>query len=245
MKKRYSVRAVVQAVLAMVAAIAFGQVATAQVNSPEVQRALEVAAAQLKGRDDGVLKVTETTIGDRSLVIRYQPSAGVKREKAASRMKDTAKAWASRMCTTDGLPDFLRRTGTKLTVEFEREPNAYVVEAEVTAAFCDGTTDIRMIDGKPLYPKPSLNAAMQVIRNHLEQTLYDYDSAKMRCSDMTPAVWVKFILQARKYGYLIECDINAKNQFGGYVGFQSHRYLFNGETFEELVGEPAFGFVDQ
>lgn len=32
-----------------------------------------------------------------------------------------------------------------------------------------------------------------------------------------------------KFGWVVYCEINAKNRFGGYAGAKSYVYLFNGE----------------
>lgn len=190
-------------------------------NPPEVQTALEAAAAQLRGYDDGTLKVSDTIFGDRTLTIRYQPSGGTSREKAAKKIKVAMEGWAARTCSSDGVPAFLKRTGAKFIAVFETAPGVYEPVREVSATACNGATNLRLIDGKPLYPKPTYEAAIGVIKAHLKSSLLDYDSAKLQCTEVSPPVWIKLPLEARRYGYVVECDINAKNAFGGYVGYQT------------------------
>ncbi|WP_150294596.1 hypothetical protein [Sphingobium estronivorans] len=214
-------------------------------NPPEVQTAFEAAAAKVRNLDDGTLKVGEVIFGDRSLTIRFQPSAGASREKAEKKVKARMASWAGSLCSHDGMPDFLRRTGAKFITEFETAPGAYEKVKEVSAAACDGTTDLRLIDGKPLYPKPTYETAIGVIKAHLKGSLLDYDSAKLECSEVSAPLWIKLPLEPRRYGYVVECDINAKNAFGGYVGYQRRWYYFNGNNFQEIINEPRAGLVEQ
>ncbi|KEQ55319.1 hypothetical protein [Sphingobium chlorophenolicum] len=214
--------------------------AQAAANPPEVQKALEVAASRVRGRDDGTVKVVDAVIGDHSLEIRYQPSAGVERAVAAEKAKSTAATWAKAMCASDSIPDFLRRTGTKLAVTFETTPGVYEVQSSVDANSCPhiGTTPIRYIKKMPLYAKPSKEAAEILIDSYLRANLRDYDSAKVRCGELSGAVRVTYMYFKKIYGYLKQCDVNAKNGYGGYTGFQSRWYYFNGPDFLEFETDP-------
>ena len=214
-------------------------------NPPEVQTALEAAAAQLRGYDDGTLKVGDTIFGDRSLTIRYQPSAGASREKAAKKVKVAMEGWVARTCASDGVPAFLKRTGAKFIAVFETAPGVYDPVREVSAGSCDGSTSLRIIDGKPLYPKPTYEIAIGIIKAHLKGSLLDYDSAKLECTEVSPPVWIKLPLEARRYGYVVECNINAKNAFGGYVGYQTRWYYINGDDFQEILNQPRAGLIEQ
>jgi hypothetical protein len=214
-------------------------------NPPEVQAAFEATAARVRNLDDGTLKVGDVIFGDRSLTIRFQPSAGASREKAAKKVAAQMANWAGSLCSHDGMPAFLRRTGARFITTFETAPGTYEQVREVSAAFCDGVSSTRIIDGKPLYPKPTYETAIGVIKAHLKGSLLDYDSAKLECSEVSAPVWIKLPLEPRRYGYVVECDINAKNAFGGYAGYQRRWYYFNGENFQELINEPRAGLVDQ
>jgi hypothetical protein len=39
------------------------------------------------------------------------------------------------------------------------------------------------------------------------------------------------------FGYMVSCNVNAKNSFGGYTGAKPHAYLFNGSYFHAFSSE--------
>ena len=91
------------------------------------------------------------------------------------------------------------------------------------------------------YPK---NYERQV-RQYLNETLLDPGSAKIRISPprrvfkiYNPEAKIyspKTPNQLKAEGYYLVCaEVNAKNTFGGYTGWQTHRYRFvNGEIEDE------------
>ncbi len=85
-------------------------------------------------------------------------------------------------------------------------------------------------------PKPTEEQAMEKIRMYLASNLIDPMSAMIRCNKPSDEGWVwrgpGFDI---KYGYLVQCDVNAKNRFGGYVGATRYVFRFNGNEFEHEV----------
>ncbi|MDX3911341.1 MAG: hypothetical protein QHC67_16215 [Sphingobium sp.] len=209
-------------------------------NPPEVQQAFEQAANTIKGQHHGLVTASDTVIGDHSLEIRFRPSTGIDQAKAAEAMKTKATSWAKAMCASSTIPPFLRRTGATLIVTFETAPGVYEVQSKVDRTSCAErpTEQLQYINGKPLYPRPSPEAAVESIRNRLKFSLMDFDSAKIECTDLSEAVGVKPILEPRRYGYVIRCEINAKNAYGGYTGYETRWYYFNGPSFEEVLFNP-------
>jgi hypothetical protein len=129
-------------------------------------------------------------------------------------------------------------------MSFETAPGVYEPQAKADAATCP-VAQPRTIDGKTLYPQPSRDEAIEKVANHLKYTLRDYDSAKINCTDVSEAIWMKLTLTPRAYGYVMQCDINAKNGFGGYAGFESRYYYFNGPIFEEYDYQPKMGLLNK
>ena len=100
----------------------------------------------------------------------------------------------------------------------------------------------------------------RLIRNHLNQTLLDPGSAKIRISPprkvfkiYNPEAKIYSLetpKQLRSEGYYLVCaEVNAKNTFGGYTGWQTHRYRFHkGGLMEDetnlRVYDPDFGGTD-
>ena len=106
------------------------------------------------------------------------------------------------------------------------------------------------------YPK---NYERQV-RQYLRDSLLDPDSAKIRISPprrvfkiYNPEAKIyspKTPNQLKAEGYYLVCaEVNAKNTFGGYTGWQTHRYRFHkGGLMEDeknlSVDDPDFGGTD-
>jgi hypothetical protein len=67
------------------------------------------------------------------------------------------------------------------------------------------------------------------IRQDVTKALIDPDSLKMSCADSRKGWAKKAGFEPKQFGWLVYCEINAKNRFGGYVGAKSYVYLFNGE----------------
>lgn len=70
------------------------------------------------------------------------------------------------------------------------------------------------------------------IREHFNQVLKDPESVRFRFSPPRHAHANWGILEGGKIrwvGYLVQVDVNAKNSFGGYVGFTPYMALFWGD----------------
>lgn len=215
-------------------------------NPPEVQTALEQAAAALKDQNDGVVVVSETIITDLALEIRFKAMPNVAPAIAAERAKSKSASWAKEMCASNTIPSFLRRTGTTLSATFEAVPGVFEVQSKVGPTTCPevATQQVRYIKGKPLYPRPSHDVAMAMIMGRLKGGLLDFDSAKIECSNVSHALAYKPVLQPRVYGYIVQCNINAKNAFGGYTGYRTSWYYFNGPIFDEIESDPSLRAIE-
>ena len=94
----------------------------------------------------------------------------------------------------------------------------------------------------------------QQIRQYLNDTLLDPDSAKIRIAPPRKVFKIYETddrpSQPKYYPcYLVCAEVNAKNTFGGYTGWQTHRYRFHkGGLMEDeknlSVDDPDFGGTD-
>ena len=108
------------------------------------------------------------------------------------------------------------------------------VFAALMVAACGGVPVTRDDAGRAQFAaKPSEEEAMQKIRAYLERVLIDPESLRLKCSKVTDRAWARQNMFDRpQFGYLVVCDVNAKNKFGGYTGGKEHIFLFNGSAFQ-------------
>lgn len=77
--------------------------------------------------------------------------------------------------------------------------------------------------------KPSNSEAAASARKYFEQVLIDPDSLRLGCDENTRKGWARDRMSDRpSYGYLLRCDVNAKNRFGGYTGNKNYILVLNG-----------------
>lgn len=76
--------------------------------------------------------------------------------------------------------------------------------------------------------KPKIEAFMSGILKDPESAKYRYS---MPCQGYwsNPAIgrWCEI-----HYGWIVDCEVNAKNSFGGYTGFKPYRFLLRGESID-------------
>lgn len=86
-------------------------------------------------------------------------------------------------------------------------------------------------------PRPTEEQAMSAVQTYVERVgLRDPSSAQVRNIRVEgPMRWIKGLVQGGgyNYGWQIAFEINAKNSFGGYVGFRTKYILLmpNGMTY--------------
>lgn len=211
-----------------------------------VQFKLRQAAISLKGYDNGFVVVDRTEVEPGNLVVYYRASRDVDPARALARMRDVD--WSKALCADPESADLLKAGAASFTISFETDQATSEQIQHITEASCGASTVAqtpRMINGSPLYPKPTRDSALATISSYLRQALLDFDSAKIECGDVSEATWLKPVFGKRIYGYYLYCQVNAKNAYGGYTGFQGRWFRFNGGEFEEV--EQSFnktGLVD-
>jgi hypothetical protein len=70
---------------------------------------------------------------------------------------------------------------------------------------------------------PPQEAVTPLVQTYMSQLLFDPYSAVYACGAPLKA-WVNWY-SSLYYGYVVWCNINAKNRFGGYVGAQRQGFL--------------------
>lgn len=73
----------------------------------------------------------------------------------------------------------------------------------------------------------------EAIKAHFDQVLKDPESARYRFSRPIKAYTNEGLAYGGKVswvGYLVDVQVNAKNSFGGYVGFKPYMLLFSGNS---------------
>lgn len=96
------------------------------------------------------------------------------------------------------------------------------------------------------YPKPSNAYAQAQIRTFLGSRLIDPESLRLECTDVSERAWVwPGVGFGHRYGYLVICNVNARNRLGGYAGAQRYVFRFNGPEFAHEDVVPRMGLVTQ
>lgn len=76
----------------------------------------------------------------------------------------------------------------------------------------------------------------QIIKNHMQATLKDPESARYQFLNSPKSGWNSF--GGLKYGYVVCAYINAKNSYGGYVGNRiSYFLLKNDRVIDTMHGD--------
>jgi len=80
-------------------------------------------------------------------------------------------------------------------------------------------------------PPLSDSEAIALTRKYFSRVLIDPDSLKLNCSQDIAKGWARNNqFDEPTYGYLVWCQVNAKNQFGGYTGNQDYVVVVNGSN---------------
>lgn len=100
----------------------------------------------------------------------------------------------------------------------------FVVLAVLMLSGCGPTQqELRNAD----YGRPPSNPE-EVIRSYMNTRLKDPDSAKYSIRKGPIQGWNSF--GGMLFGYIVCADINAKNSYGGYTGWQPYYFLINNDS---------------
>lgn len=93
---------------------------------------------------------------------------------------------------------------------------------------CATAVTQQMLDGADLGPRPAQAAAEDAVRSYFNATAIDSDSLKFRSwgrpvRGYTQATGLAAAAEPDAvFGYFIALEVNGKNRFGGYTGWQRH-----------------------
>jgi len=73
----------------------------------------------------------------------------------------------------------------------------------------------------------------EIIKNYMSNVLKDPMTAEFRFDKVPQKLWIGGLFTKRQFGYGTCASINAKNAFGGYVGFRRYFFLINDSTVVE------------
>lgn len=109
---------------------------------------------------------------------------------------------------------------------------------------CASTITVKPISEVKFWPKPTKEEAVVKIKGFLKNVLIDPYSAVVECNDLSDEAWVwPGYGYPPQYGYLVLCNVNAKNRFGGYVGAKRYWFRINGEELEHHEYVPSMGLM--
>lgn len=206
-------------------------------NPPKVQKALEAMASAMTREQVGPVIKTGATVGNRMLAINYEPAPGIEAAFALKSLQETN--WDRGICANKDALAFINRDAVTVRITFTHSGQPPVVVSEITSASCakeasTGSDVSRMIEGISFAPKPTAEQAMVMIQAYIQTHFKDPDSAILKCGDVGEAAWIKPVLERRRYGYFISCEINGKNSYGGYTGYETFVFRMNGDEFERV-----------
>lgn len=210
--------------------------ASAEPNSPEVQKKLEKAARAITRSDYGVVVMTSATVEDHMLIINFEPALGTEPAIAVKSMREPN--WNQAFCNKT-VRAFIGQDGVTIRIKLVPNDQPPIVIFDVTSASCASEATVnsqvsRTIGGIYFAQPPTKDEAQARIQLYIQENFKDPDSAVIKCGEVSEPAWIKPFLEKRRYGYFINCEINGKNSYGGYVGFESYLFRMNGDEFEQV-----------
>ena len=82
--------------------------------------------------------------------------------------------------------------------------------------------------------KPTDEEAIRKIRGYLDSVLIDPDSLRLKCSTVRKGWGRHNMYDKPTFGWVVYCDVNAKNKLGGYSGGKPHLFIINGSYFTAI-----------
>lgn len=80
----------------------------------------------------------------------------------------------------------------------------------------------------------------QIIKNRMSTILKDPDSAQYRFLNTPKTGWNSF--GGKKFGYIVCVNINAKNSYGGYVGYRMSYFMIKNDLIiDSAHGDGSYG----
>lgn len=80
-----------------------------------------------------------------------------------------------------------------------------------------------------------------IVRNYYNKTLKDPESVKYQGITSPQKYWVSKRFQDTSYGYLVCVTLNAKNSYGGYVGYNTDGILIKNGSIIQVFPKGMWG----
>lgn len=93
-------------------------------------------------------------------------------------------------------------------------------------------------------PPESDEFAQSTMAQYIEQSLKDPESAQYRNFRSEGKGWYGGGVYKRHFGWRYSVEVNAKNSFGGYVGFRQYLAVFQDNTLTYLLRMPPVNNTD-
>lgn len=109
------------------------------------------------------------------------------------------------------------------------------------------TSAFQKPDASANYGNPPL-AYEETIKAYFSNVLKDPESAKYKFGNPVRAYANNGLAYGGKVawvGYMVEVQINAKNSYGGYVGYKPHMVLFTGNAIAQHVEGSERGWISK
>lgn len=94
-------------------------------------------------------------------------------------------------------------------------------------AACAAPITQEAIDAASFGPEPLREEYMAIIQGHLRKIALDPESIILNCLDATKGWARRNVTDQPTFGWLVACDVNGRNSFGGYTGNQPYVFIFN------------------
>ena len=113
---------------------------------------------------------------------------------------------------------------------------------------CATTVTKEQFEKADIGPQPDKSVYIAKIKSHLDGVLIDPHSLRLVCAKPITG-WAKNINLPPQLGWVVYCEVNTKNMFGGYTGKKPHIYLFKGNrlliahTFGDLLRGYDYDYV--
>ena len=83
------------------------------------------------------------------------------------------------------------------------------------------------VDTASFGPEPQKEEYMTIIEDHLRGIALDPKSIILNCLEATMGWARRRVTDQPSFGWLVACDVNGRNRFGGYTGIQPYVFIFN------------------
>lgn len=76
-------------------------------------------------------------------------------------------------------------------------------------------------------PEPIREEYMAIIQKHFQEIALDPESIILNCLAATKGWARRRITDRPSFGWIVACDVNGRNRFGGYTGTQPYLFIFS------------------